>query len=203
MPKIRLDDEMDALTLRWLQRAVSKNHSWRKNITGIKVGKTEAIATDGYRIHKGPIPTPLKEFSGEKVGIRVNQGRLVYKSVDREYPISRLNTDFPETEHIFPTQPPKTVMAINRNFLKEALEIPIGKNGHPGVILEFYPKGDYDHLVVSTGDGSYKAVIMGMGLTSIGYKKSPEEKSVKKAYKALDILRERYPNIHTEVINAA
>lgn len=199
---IQVKSKKDALNLRWLQLAVSSNTTWREAITGIRVKEEKAEATDGYRIHVGPIPESLNEFSGEKKGIKVNGGGATYKSPDREYPIQKTSGDFPETSHIFPKKPPKTVLAINREFLKDALEMPVGKdgNGNPGVILKFYPEEVYDRLIVQTGDGSHQALIMGMSLKGTGYELPPEDKDVKKAYKALDILLEKYPNIHAEVM---
>jgi len=190
---INVKKSKEALNLRWLQLATSTS-TWKKVLKGIHIrGDNKAEASDGYRIHQGPVPEALDFDVGDT--IRVNQGNTIYKSPDREYSANLVEGHFPDTDVVFPNYEPTVSIALNSDFIKDALEFPQADDNK--VILEFFQKGSANLLQIRTEDDEYKALIMHMKSSQVNTAQEKKEIGQKMA----ELLKNKYPNLYGKLLS--
>jgi len=192
---IEIKTEKDALNLRWFQKAIKKATHWGKvALGGIFVREDgTTVSSDGYKLHQGPTPPALKQFAGKI--IRFNKGHTIYKSPNREYPTHEVDATFPNTGQVFPNGLPDVAIALDKEYLTDALEMP---NGDSKVILEFFNTEEDGLLVISNEETEHRAVIMYMESKKV----SSWKKSITKAQKMVDYLAEHHPNVYGMLVNA-
>lgn len=163
--KIKVENKQDALDLRWVQLALPDPDSEiRPYLRGIKKRSDGNIeSTDGYRIHQGPTPEPLDvEEIGVDDVVQIKGGEALYKSAGREYLAAKIDNErYPDTDQFFPSGEPIAAIHINKEYLKDALEMPSNALLNR-VIIKVYQESNPHVLVVEDPEGKYTACVMGM-----------------------------------------
>lgn len=152
--KIITETKDEALNLRWLQLPVTNRYE------GILVDAIEAFSTDGYRIHRAPVPAPLGGVEPESV-LRIRDGKKLHKTGGRAYDAEVVDVNYPPEIATFgPKGPPLVTVAVNRDFLTEALEVPTNDAG----VVHISVWGWMEPVRVENADESAEALVMPMNI---------------------------------------
>lgn len=157
---------------RWLQLATGDDDgSVHRVLQYIQVTPDRMVSSDGKRLHIAKTVTGLNEDEARL--IKVNEGKRLNKT-PRRYIQEEPESDpgYPDVERVFPRSERVVRVPINASFLREALEMPLGKYSQLVYLDVYREKAAFSQdqvcrLVVSDKDGQHIALIMGYLMNEI------------------------------------
>ena len=201
MQMIKILNNSDAETIRWLQKAtVGRNENYPK-LEGIFLDEEVCVSTDGFRLHIAKTPMSLDQLEIGATHV-INQGYQTHKTKGRYYHVQKCGWEFPDYKSVIDgIEEPRAIVSINRKFLKDLADMPEGESASPAITLEI---GHHTQPVMAYTDSNHQAVIMPMHIMSAKIKQVEalhEEMAL--SLKIKRTLQAQHPDIYDKLFDEA